>query len=422
MTTTQRTDLGRLLRRLAMPIFVPTVLYSAGAAAIVPVVPFAGLQLGLTVPQVALLGTAAGVLVVVGPIPMGYVVARIGERAGLLLGGAVSLISIIGCIVAVNHTGAGSSSPDWASALFVVCILTMAVGDLTWDLGRQTYLADEIPVEFRARAMTLFGGMLRVGRVIGPLAGAAAISLGGMTAPFWVHLGAAVFGLVTIAIFVPPRHARTLGDGAGSEPPTTRREIMRPIVLVGVAVLVLVTLRSNRDLLLPLLGHAFGHSPQLVSLIFAASSVAELLLIIPAGTLMDRFGRAAVLVPCLVGMGIAFLMAPLAATTAGFIAVSFVCAIGNGIGAGINKTLSADVTPAVDRARWMGVWNSLVGAGALVGPGIITAATAASGVVAAAVITGAVGVAGAAWAVWWVPRYAPRGHLRTAGTKSTSGE
>jgi len=163
-------ELRTLLRRLLLPVYLPTVLYTGGAAAIVPVVPLVGLRLGMSVPQVALLGTMAGVLAVIGPIPTGRLVHRIGERAALMLGAIVAIASIIGCLIASTP-----STGSWRLWLFAGAILVMSVGDLTWDLGRQTYLADEVPAHLRARAMTLFGGMMRIGWIIGPLIGAAVI-------------------------------------------------------------------------------------------------------------------------------------------------------------------------------------------------------------------------------------------------------
>jgi MFS family permease len=184
--------------------------------------------------------------------------------------------------------------------------------------------------------------------------------------------------------------------------------VLRPILLVGAAVLVLAAVRTNRDLLLPLLGHHFGYSDSLISIVFAVSSVIELALVLPAGTLMDRYGRAAVLVPCLAMMGVAFVTTPLAASAAGLFLVAGLLALGNGLGAGINKTLSADVTPARGRATWMGLWNSIVGAGAFAGPGIIAVTTSVASVVVASMATGVLALAGAAWAAFWVPRLVPR--------------
>nr|WP_300142230.1 MFS transporter [Propionicimonas sp.] len=400
-------ELPVLLRRLMLPIYLPTALYACGTAAIVPVLPLVGLALGLSVPQVALLITAAGLITVIGPLPTGQVVARLGERAALVIGGAVSVAAIVGCLVAAL-AGTREAVPAWAPGLFCAGVLVMSLGDLTWDLGRQTYLADEVPVHLRARAMTLFGGTMRVGRIIGPLLGAGVIAVAGAPMAFVVHLVAALVSLVLVVGFVPPRIVAPahLPD-TEIDPGPSRRDVLGPLLLVGIAVLVLTVARTNRDLLLPLLGHAFGHTEAVVSLVFAVAAVAELAFILPAGTLMDRFGRAAVLVPCLVLMGVGFLLAPLAAGLPGFVVISLVVAVGNGLGAGINKTLSADLTPVRNRAGWLGLWNSLTGAGALIGPALVAATTGVAGVVTATVATGWLSLAGGAWAVWWVPRLLP---------------
>ena len=399
-------ELPALLRRLVLPVYLPTALYATGAAAIVPVVPLIGLDLGLNVPQVALLGTVAGLLTVIGPLPMGQLVARIGERAALILGGLVSIAAIVGCLFAAWSDGT-AARPVWAAALFCGSILVMNVGDITWDLGRQTYIADEIPVHLRARAMSLFGGTMRVGRIIGPLLGAVMITVAGPAAAFLVHLVAAIASLVMIVIFVPPRIVAGPGDEVGDPvEQRTRGTVLRPLLLVGVAVVVLTTARTNRDLLLPLLGNEFGHPEAVISLVFAGAAVVELAFILPAGTVMDRFGRAAVLVPCLALMGLGYLLAPMAATVPGFIAISLVFAVGNGLGAGINKTLSADLTPSRNRAGWLGLWNSFTNAGALIGPALVAVSGAAT-VVTASFATGWLSLAGAGWAAWWMPRFLP---------------
>lgn len=399
-------ELRTLLRRLTLPIYLPAALYASGSAAIVPVLPLVGLRLGLSVPQVALLVAVAGFVAVLGSLPVGRLVTRIGERAALTAGGIVAGVSVLACLVAVQ---AGSSGSGIWAAVFCAAILLMTLGDLTWDLGRQTYIADEVPLAYRARAMTLFGGVMRVGRIVGPLLGAGVIALFGMGSAFVVHLVAVVVSVVLITLFVPPAAARhRVPETAGPSAVPTRGDVLRPLLLVGVAPLILSAVRTNRDLLLPLLGNQFGHPESLIALVFAGTAVIELVFILPAGMLMDRFGRAVVLVPCLVISGVSYLLAPLAASVAGLWLVWSVFAVGNGLGAGIVKTLSADLTPSTNRASWLGVYNSYVGTGSLIGPGLVTIATAAAGVVTASVLTGGLSLVGAAWAVWWVPRLIPR--------------
>ncbi len=410
-------ELATLLRRLTLPIYVPTMIYMVGASAIVPVVPLVGLRLGLDVTQVALVATIAGVLAVVGPLPIGRVMSRIGERNGLILGGAIACLALAGCLAATGTLVEGSPAqdPNWATALFVGSLWLLALGDLTWDLGRQTYLAEQVPAHLRARAMTLFGGTMRIGRLIGPLLGALTITFAGVGSVFVIHLVAALLCIAGVVLFITPQTGGSDVPGRSPGDPTTvgatdrtRRQILRPIVLVGIAVLILMAGRTNRDLLLPLLSSEFEHSAQLLSIVFAVTAAIEIALVVPAGIIMDRFGRLAVLLPCLLAMGVAFLLAPLAASVGGLFTIGIVLSLGNGLGSGINKTLSADLTPSKDRASWLGVWNSLTGAGTLAGPGLITVVTAASTVVAASMATGVLSLVGAAWALWWVPKFVPR--------------
>lgn len=421
------TELSALLRRLALPIYVPTMIYMAGSSAIIPVVPLVGLRLGLDVTQVALVATIAGVLAVVGPIPTGRVMSRIGERNGLIVGGAIACVALVGCLLAVGTLAdrTPDQGPNGATALFVGSLWLLALGDLTWDLGRQTYLAEQVPHHLRARAMTLFGGTMRIGRLVGPLLGALTLTFAGVGSVFVIHLVAALLCIVGVLAFITPAATgEAHADGTVPTSPAllaspTRRQILRPILLVGVSVLILMAGRTNRDLLLPLLSSEFGHSAQLLSIVFAVTAAVEIALVVPAGIIMDRFGRLAVLLPCLLGMGVAFLMAPLAVSVGGLFVIGIVLSLGNGLGSGINKTLSADLTPSKDRASWLGVWNSLAGAGTLVGPGLITGVTAFSTVVAASMATGALSLVGAAWAVVWLPKFVPSPRQRRERAKQS---
>ncbi len=133
----------------------------------------------------------------------------------------------------------------------------------------------------------------------------------------------------------------------------------------------LAAVRTNRDLLIPLLGHHFGYSPQVISIVFAVSAVVEIALVVPpARSCSATVGWRCCCPVCSVPAS------PSLSLTVG----RFDRRVrprrcragrGNGLGAGINKTLSADLTPSHNRAAWMGWWNAMVGAGALIGPGLV---------------------------------------------------
>src|SRR5690625_5846072 len=68
--------------------------------------------------------------------------------------------------------------------------------------------------------------------------------------------------------------------------------------MVGVGVAPVMISRVNRPVIIPLLGASLGLESMWVSIVFGVSAVIEILLVISAGTLMDRYGRVAVAVPC----------------------------------------------------------------------------------------------------------------------------
>jgi hypothetical protein len=83
---------------------------------------------------------------------------------------------------------------------------------------------------------------------------------------------------------------------------------------------------------------------------------------------------------------------------------AMIMGFGNGIGSGIVMTLSADISPAVGRPTFLGIWRELADAGSGVGPVILSAVTAVAGLGFGIIVSGMVGfaAAGALWA--WIPK------------------
>jgi MFS family permease len=397
--------LRRLLLRLTPSVYLPTAIYALGASAIVPVLPLAGLRLGLTVADVALVALAAGAISIVGPVPIGRLVIQVGERNAMLLGGVFATAAAVAGMIFARQ---GSVRPALSAAVFCVTVLAMSLGDVVWDLGRQSFLAEEVPLRYRARAMTLFGGLMRAGRVVGPFLGAAAILVGDLQAAFAIRVLASVICLALVAVWVKPQHQVGEGGSEHEVPGVSNRRRLSVVLLASVAPMVLTAARVNRDLTLPLLGHAANHPPATIALVLGVAAVVELLVMFPAGVLMDRYGRAAVIVPCMLTVGVSYLLAGWTTSMIGFVAMSLVFAVGNGLGSGIVKTLSVDVTPPERRASWLGVYNTAVGTGNLMGPGLVMIGTRIGDVVVACGLTGVVTLAGSAWAGYWVPRLVPR--------------
>lgn len=416
------------MRSLVPSVYAPTLLEFVGLSALMPVVPLLARDLGFSVPQAAAITTVFGITSFLGPIPAGRFISRVGARLALLITGALLVVSNLVAFVTIGPALGGGGDLEHRIVL-VALLLVIAVAMQVWHLGRQSYLGTALPASMRARGMTLFGGTIRIGEVIGPLLGAMVMALASMAGVFLLFALAAAAGTVMIAVFLPPGESgpdRSVRRGARAPRTAARvrldRAVLGRMVAVGLGIAPVMMARVNRPVIVPLLGDALGLDPVWISIVFGVSAALEILLVIPAGTLMDRFGRAAVAVPCALLMGSGFLLlavlgtvlagqGPLAALLA-LLVPSLLIGLGNGLGSGIVMTLGIDVSPVHGRTTYLAWWNTMLGAGRLAAPLVVTGITLVAPVAVAGAATGAVCVAGGIWLTRVLPRLTPSGGVR----------
>ncbi|ASK66528.1 arabinose ABC transporter permease [Brachybacterium avium] len=420
---------GQVLRGLVPSVYAPTLLEFVGLAALMPVIPLLARELGFSVPQAAALTVIFGLSSFLGPIPAGRLIDRIGARRALMVTGALLVVSNLAAFALIGPAlGAGAATIGHRLAL-IGLLLVMAVSMQVWQLGRQTYLGTALPPSLRARGMTLFGGVIRIGQVIGPLLGALVMALGSMAGVFLLFAISAAAGTVMIAVFLPPGESGP--EPAAPQERSRRRSparihldraVLGRMLLVGLGIAPVMMARVNRPVIVPLLGDALGLDPVWISIVFGVSAVLEILLVLPAGTLMDRYGRAAVAVPCALLMGLGFLLLGLLGTVlAGsgtalailaLLVPTLLIGLGNGLGSGIVMTLGIDVSPVHGRTRYLAWWNTMLGAGRLAAPLIVTGITLFAPVAVAGAATGAICLAGGLWLTRILPRVTPSGSTR----------
>lgn len=418
MSDDSSTDPRAVLRGLALSVYVPSLLEFSAEAAVLPVVPLLALDLGFTVPQAAALTTILGAAAFVGPIPAGMLIDRVGARRSLVATGALLVLTGVGAVLTLGPVLDGNnatSAPPLPRAALIGVLVMMAVCSQVWQLGRQSYLGSALPPAMRARGMTLYGGTVRIGQVVGPLLGAGVIAAGH---DVWVFALQAVLtsaATVMVAVFLPPGEAV---GGAGPRRRIPRRErsatrarltraVLVRMVLVAIGIGPLMMSRTVRPVVVPLLGAGLGLDAFWISLTFGLGAVIEIVMVVPAGTLMDRRGRAAVAVPCCVIVGLGYLLLVVLAMTIGthgwtgalaaLVAATLVIAFGNGLGSGIVMTLGIDVSPVHGRTRYLGWWNTLIGSGRFAAPLLIAGITAVAPVTVAIGVTGGACLAGAVW-------------------------
>ena len=436
-----------VLRRLTLPVYVPTILGIAGSSAFLPVLPVIAVRLGFSVPGAAALGIIHGVFAFLGPIPVARAIAHLGDRR--LITAAGLLQALAGIVLGVMLTRSlDAGTPNARDRLLLVLgVVVISAGTVIWNVGRQAFLAQALPPLMRARAMTTLGGALRVGQVIGPLLGAMVIATGHTGWVLFLYAGMSLLAAILVAANMRtpaisddsgpvPGQAASAGSERATAPasaPTSEPDQLSPQpagadrahwrtqLRIALGLIPLMIARVNRPIVVPLLGLAVGLDESAISLMFGVAAVLEILLFIPAGVIMDRYGRAACAVPCLLGVGAGFAMlAPLGwgggppADPAGWVfpfmlVAMLVMAVGNGLGSGIQMTLSVDLARPEHRTRDLGRWNTFMGAAPLGAPLLVSGVTLFAPVGAAAAAM-AVQLAAGAWSLSrTLPAHTPAG-------------
>jgi MFS family permease len=188
------------------------------------------------------------------------------------------------------------------------------------------------------------------------------------------------------------------------------KQYWRLFATLGTGILLLSAIRQTRQVIIPLWATHIGLSPTTSSLIYGVAGAIDAMTFYPAGKVMDVHGRRAVSVPCVMILGISFVLMPLTHGAATLVLVAMLMGFGNGIGSGIVMTYSADTSPAIGRPTFLGLWRELADGGAGIGPVILSAVTAVAGLGPGIVVSGVVGFA-AAGALWvWSPKHSGSKH------------
>lgn len=396
--TTQRAVPLFSLRGIAVPAFGPSLLFSLGEGAVLPVVALTARDLGASVAAAALIVTMIGLGSWFFNLPASLITLKFGEKWSIVGAAAAGALAL---------TAAGLSPlvPDgvW---LLAAAMVVVGMASSVFSLARQKYLTEAVPVKFRARALSTLGGVSRIGIFLGPFIGAGVMQLAGISGAYWVGvaamLAAAVVAL-TIHELAPPD---TAGSQTGPEP--TLRSVGSShagvFLTVGFGILLLNALRASRQVVIPLWADHLGMDATQASLIYGLSGAVEMLVFYPAGKLMDRKGRLWVALPATVIMGVALMLIPLTSGFVGLMLVGMLVGFGNGISSGLNMTLGADFSPEQGRGQFLGLWRFIADAGSTGGPVLLSAVTALTSLGIGVRVTGLLGFAAAAVFAVTIPR------------------
>ncbi|TPW75914.1 MFS transporter [Schumannella soli] len=405
-------------RSVLVVALLPTVLFSIGEGAVLPIIPVVAQSLGA---QLALAGLIAAMITLgtlLGDLPSGAIVARIGERKAMM--GAAVLAAV----------GGGLSLLARTPLLLGLGILLIGIATAVFALARHAFMTSFVPIRYRARALSSLGGTFRFGYLVGPFLTAGIIHLTGLAAAaFWIHLSCCLAVIVLLALTRDPsetvaaarrehraRAGQPLETDALELAPeglfATLRRNRRVLLSLGFGSMLVAALRASRQVILPLWAVAIGMHEADAAVLIGVAGAVDFALFYLGGQVMDRFGRLWTAVPSMIGLGLGHLAlaasAPFGSPVWWFVAVALLLAVSNGIGSGILMTLGADLADPARPAAFLGAWRFCNDSGGAAAPLLVSAVTALAGLPVAAALLGVLGLTGAVVLRVFEPRYSSR--------------
>ena len=266
----------------------------------------------------------------------------------------------------------------------------------------------------------MFGGINRLGIFGGPAIGGVLADQAGIHATFGLSAALAALALAMSAILLKPltRAASSLRAshrwrlvGAG-----VRAQRARP---VGGGDRADTGSDDPRRALPdhPALGSGTARlDAAQVGTIVTAGAILDVSMFIPAGMLMDRFGRKVAAVPSFALMALGIGLIPFTRDFLTLLLVAMLIGLGNGLGSGLMMTLGADLAPPGATGEFLGVWRLIGDVGAVTGPLLVGAVAAAFGLSGGAWVLSVAGwLAVFTWPGWSGRHGSPVGRTRGVG-------
>ncbi|MFN8536031.1 MAG: MFS transporter [Thermomicrobiales bacterium] len=381
--STSRAAAGKML----LPVYVPTALLAFGQGLLVPTLPFYSSSLGAPAGLIGFIVAAAGIGTLIADVPAGAILGRMGRRPAMLMGAGLVAIStfVIGL---------------WANIPALIALRLLAgIGTALWGISRHAYITDVIAPAQRGRSIAVFGGINRTGNLLAPAAGGFIGQAFGLNSPFLVAGVLAGATAILAYITVPESAVRSSGS-AGHKMRWALvggmiRTHWRDLSAAGIAQIFAQMIRAGRQLLIPLYGKSLGLEVGTVGTILSIAAALDVAMFLPAGFMMDRFGRKVAAVPSFAVMAVGMIVVAAAFDFRSLLLGAAIIGFGNGLGSGTMMTLGADLAPPGAVGEFLGFWRLIGDSGQSSGPIIVGTTADIFGLTTTALILSGIGAAAA---------------------------
>ena len=294
-------------------------------------------------------------------LPAGILIPRIGVKKSMLFGAVLMGVTTMAMFLA--------NSP----LQIILCQLLMGIGGTFYNTARFSFAASATTNENRGRSLSALGGTNRLSRIISTALGGLIGAQFGLRIPFLISGSIFLVAVLVMAFTIKPQSI------------TPRKTISNIHTLwkvfiqnrnalwrAGLGAILLTTVRMARYTLIPLYAsEVLGLDAGRIGIILSIASIADLLNVYTAGTLMDRFGRRFAATPCVGVMAISMAILPFTTGFWGLLMVAILAGIGNGFGSGIMLTFGSDLAPPENREEFLSIWILMLDFGGVASPLVV---------------------------------------------------
>jgi MFS family permease len=366
MMTKLISSIKRFLKHpLFLTFYLPSLLASTGLGLRNTILPLYVGELSDAYGLVGLVVAGAGLGTLIADVPVGQVVQRIDKRIAMIAGLGVEAVTTLALV--------------WVRSVWLALALQIlgGISISVFVIARHAYITNAVSLEKRGRAISLFGGVLRVGLFIGPIIGGQIAAAFGLRLPFVAYAVLSLAAIVVLAlakdqfISADPDTVGAVENGRTSLAAALKgRAWVFSMASLG-HILAMVT-RAGQSLILPLWGaDVLSLSPDQIGWAVSLSAAVSMTLFYPVGQIMDRIGRKAAIVPSFVLMGAGLAILPMVHEFPMFLLVAALLGLGHGMGSGAMMTLGSDLSPEKGRSAFLGAWRWIGDVGMSGGPMIV---------------------------------------------------
>lgn len=374
--------------------YLPALVFALGTGIALPAIPALARSFNVD------FGVASGVITafllggMIGTIPTGWLVDRLGRRK----------IMVAGPLLTAALAFAVTASQNFPELLVLRFFDGWA--SQMWLIGRMVGISARSKADQRGRTTSWMFGFDAVGRLAGPVAGGFIATALGVRAPFAAYGVMALLALGPVLLFIrdvdgpesilasSQDTGRSIPAGvtpipASSQPRITAAQIILPRLSYFAVAFGSAVARGPvfAGLFLLYAAFTYGLAPQGIGLLATAGSALALPIGFMTGWMMDRFGRKRTLIPGFIAIALALMLvaatALLHASLTWFVVTYVAVVATQSLTSGSNQTLGADVAPPGARGVFLGLWNFTGQSGSSLSPIVFAALATFAGYTAA---------------------------------------